>query len=219
MTSPTSKIDICGNELGGPLVEAALIMPVLLVLLFGALDVAMYSWQRNRAYEAAQMGARLLVTSSPVGIGDGLPDASGAPIPSWDATKLGKPCLAADGTNICPMPGGVGGVSCTYVSSTSCTSGYAADNTQFTALATRLGLNPKDIRVEYRANSTGFVGRPGAVGVNVTVTVCQPYRSFLMKALGGWTYTAQTCAGYPNSSDPKVAASATLPSEDMAGAI
>ena len=64
--------DLAGNESGAALVEAAMVLPIVLLLVFGLTEVSLYLWTRSLAVKAVQLGARQAVVSSPVAIGPGL---------------------------------------------------------------------------------------------------------------------------------------------------
>ena len=49
--------------------EFALILPVLIALLFGVIDVGRFMWQLNQAEKATQVGARMAIVTTPVSPG------------------------------------------------------------------------------------------------------------------------------------------------------
>ena len=57
------------DEDGGPLVEVAIILPILILFLFGGVDFmnALYQW--NAAAKAAEIGARIAAVSDPIASG------------------------------------------------------------------------------------------------------------------------------------------------------
>ena len=79
------------DEDGGPLVEVAIILPILITFLFGGVDFmnALYQW--NAAAKAVEIGARIAAVSDPVASGlNSIPDnvlsssvASGSPMPDF----------------------------------------------------------------------------------------------------------------------------------------
>jgi Flp pilus assembly protein TadG len=46
--------------------EFALVLPLLLVLMFGIIDMGRFFWQLNESEKATQMGARMAVVTTPV---------------------------------------------------------------------------------------------------------------------------------------------------------
>jgi Flp pilus assembly protein TadG len=91
MTMPSLIAQLVRDEDGGPLVEVAIIFPILILFLFGGVDFmnALYQW--NAAAKAVQIGARIAAVSDPVASGlnsisdDVLsPDlVSGSPMPDF----------------------------------------------------------------------------------------------------------------------------------------
>ena len=49
--------------------EFALVLPLLLILLFGTIDAGRFLWAMNRAEKATQMGARYAIVTDPVSTG------------------------------------------------------------------------------------------------------------------------------------------------------
>lgn len=70
--------------------EFAMVLPLLIILLFGIIDAGRYMWSVNRAEKAAQMGVRMAVVTDYVAssIGDdyvgqcSTPLGQGDPIPA-----------------------------------------------------------------------------------------------------------------------------------------
>lgn len=54
------------NRDGASAAEFAMVLPLLLLFLFGIIDIGRYMWTINRAEKAAQMGVRYAVVSDPV---------------------------------------------------------------------------------------------------------------------------------------------------------
>ena len=79
------------DEDGGPLVEVAIILPILILFLFGGVDFmnALYQW--NAAAKAVEIGARIAAVSDPIASGlTSIADnalssgvASGSPMPDF----------------------------------------------------------------------------------------------------------------------------------------
>jgi len=79
------------DEDGGPLVEVAIILPILITFLLGGVDFmnALYQW--NAAAKAVEIGARIAAVSDPVASGlDSIPHnvlsssvAAGSPMPDF----------------------------------------------------------------------------------------------------------------------------------------
>src|SRR5688500_6081505 len=54
------------SERAASAAEFALVLPLLILFLFGIFDVGRYMWTLNRAEKATQMGVRYAVVSDPV---------------------------------------------------------------------------------------------------------------------------------------------------------
>src|ERR1700759_420649 len=84
-------VRLARDEDGGPLVEVAILLPILILFLFGGVDFmnALYQW--NAAAKAVEIGARIAAVSDPISSGltaiaenalsSGL--ASGSPMPGF----------------------------------------------------------------------------------------------------------------------------------------
>jgi hypothetical protein len=95
------------DEDGGPLVEVAIILPILITFLFGGVDFmnALYQW--NAAAKAVEIGARIAAVSDPVASGlNSIPEnmlsssvASGSPMPDFTVACDGGAvaCTCASG--------------------------------------------------------------------------------------------------------------------------
>ena len=145
-------------------VEFALLLPLLLVLLFGIIDGGRWMWSINRAEKAAQMGARMAVVTNPISPGiaasylgvDGL--TQGDLIPS---TSFGKVRCTSSGcacaTTPCPALG-------------------TADTAAFDSLVARMQnfspeLTSANVAIEYSASGLGFAGNPNGSDLVPLVTV------------------------------------------------
>jgi hypothetical protein len=94
MTTSSFITELARDENGGPLVEVAIILPILILCLFGGVDFmnALYQW--NAAAKAVQIGARIAAVSDPVASGlssisDNALDSgvvSGSPMPDFTVT-------------------------------------------------------------------------------------------------------------------------------------
>ena len=54
---------------GASAAEFALVLPLLILLLFGIIDAGRFMWEINRAEKATQVGARMAVVTDPVSRG------------------------------------------------------------------------------------------------------------------------------------------------------
>jgi hypothetical protein len=107
MSISSSVARLIRDEDGGPLVEVAIIFPILITFLFGGVDFmnALYQW--NAAAKAVEIGARIAAVSDPVASGlNSIPEnvlsstvAPGSPMPSFTVACDGgaAACACAGG--------------------------------------------------------------------------------------------------------------------------
>ena len=144
--------------------EFAIVLPLLLIVLFGTIDVGRYAWSLAMSEKATQTGARFAVTTDMV--------VSGLNSYSF-ATSGGVP----QGTPVdaATFPG----VSCDNSGCTclgTCSFPTTADNAAFTRLVTRMAdINPditaSNVVVTYAWSGLGFAGDPNGPDVAPLTTV------------------------------------------------
>jgi hypothetical protein len=96
------------NEDGGPLVEVAVILPIMITVLFGGIDFLNAFYQWNAAAKAVEIGARIAAVSDPVASGlNAIPasvlsstEVTGDPMPDFDVACDGgvSNCACVAGT-------------------------------------------------------------------------------------------------------------------------
>jgi len=144
--------------------EFALVLPLLLLLLFGIIDGGRWMWTYNRAEKATQMGARFAVVAYPVTDGinasyigvNGL--TQGDLIP---ASAFGK--ITCDNT----------GCTCTV---TPCPSLGTYSQANFQHIVDRMKLFAPEIgypnvQVEYSSSGLGYAGNPNGAVLSPLVTI------------------------------------------------
>lgn len=196
---------IVADTQGAALIEAALVLPVLLVVVFGMADFALFLWQTNSAHKAVQLGARQAIVSPSVAIGAGLSAVESERY--WYGLPLGERCApAANGSSICP----VFKVTCSQATGCVCEGGSC----KFTFSEQRLmpilktmravlpRLRPDQVEIRYATNFLGYVGQPMPVPVDVGVKII------------GLRYDLMFLGDRLGPSIP-IAASAAFPSEHM----
>lgn len=148
--------------------EFAMVLPLLMILLFGIIDAGRFLWEFNEAEKATQMGVRYAVVTDPVLSGlsgysfatssDAIP--AGDPVPTANFTKAS--CTSA---------------SCTCTSTTGGFCGTAGLNTTaFQAVRARMALmypriTDANVEVDYKNVGLGFAGNPDGPDVSPLVTV------------------------------------------------
>jgi len=155
------------SERAASAAEFALVLPLLLLLLFGIIDAGRFMWEWNRAEKATQMGVRYAVVADPVlngldnsysfSISGGIPQGTAVPTTSFNtATCDNSTCSCTPGGGFC-----------------STTSRNAA---AFTAIRTRMaGFYPQikdaNVQVIYNNVGLGFAGDPDGSDVSPLVTI------------------------------------------------
>ena len=176
--------------------EFALVLPLLLILLFGIIDGGRFLWEFNRAEKATQMGVRYAVVTDPVASGlasysfaikDGITQGNAVPTDNFDSAACGNtsPCSCVGG-DIC--------------------SSIGHDATEFQGIVDRMAaiypsISANNVQVIYKNVGLGFAGNPDGPDVSALVTV----------KLTGLNFYPITCLVFPCSiAMPDFAASLTL---------
>jgi hypothetical protein len=143
---------------GASAAEFAIVLPMLLLFLFGIIDAGRWIWTYNKAEKAAQMGARMAVVTTPV--------AS-----SVSDSYLGACTPALTQGDLIPASC-VSTVSCTNAG---CSSG-AEDAAAFQQILTRMKfflpeLSANNLTIEYSPSGLGYAGNPHGPDLVPLVTV------------------------------------------------
>jgi hypothetical protein len=178
MSSRISVVKALRDRAGATMVEFAIVLPVLLMLIFGALDLAWVAYQWNAASKATQWGARWAVVNPPMS----------APLRTALASTdyilpddLGAWCGATNSDCGAALP-----------NVTPCTVDTCDMNTMLTQMRGVFALlEDENVVVEYRRytgdQQLGFVGRPGGAPMQVTVRyTCQTFNWFFLVGLMQW---------------------------------
>lgn len=194
---------LCRNERAASAAEFALVLPLLMLFLFGIIDAGRFMWQYNKAEKATQMGVRYAVVTDPVlnglstysfSISGGIPQGNAVPTTSFDtATCTSSACTCAPGGGFC--------------------SATSRNGTAFTNVVTRMSqmypaIGASNVQIQYKNVGLGFAGDPDNADVSPLVTV----------SLTGLQFRPITCIVFACSINmPDFRASLTL--EDGAGIV
>ncbi len=148
--------------------EFALVLPVLLIFVIGAIDVGYYAWQINQAEKATQVGARYAAVTNPL--------ATEISTASYVNANVGGTTIIQG--DVIPV-GALGELTCV---STGCTCtvgpcpGTTLDATAFTGLANRMRnvwprIADTDIEVVYSGSGLGYAGNPNGPDISPIITV------------------------------------------------
>jgi hypothetical protein len=152
--------------------EFALVLPLLLLFIFGIIDAGRWIWTYNQAEKATQMGARMAVVVTPISPGvassylgvDGL--TQGDLIP---ASEFGKITCTGSGS------GAGTTASCTCTTNPCPTLGTAVP-LSFQKIVERMKLflpqvTASNVVVEYTSSGLGYAGNPNGPDISPLVTV------------------------------------------------
>jgi Flp pilus assembly protein TadG len=137
---------------GAAAAEFALVLPLLLILMFGIVDAGRFLWAVNIAQKATQAGARVAVVTNPVSSGFVSVDYVGV-----DGLKQGDRIPASEFPTItCTSSTCAGGAFDLIVARM-----HALDN----------DITPANVVVTYRGSGIGYAGDPNGSQVQPLVTV------------------------------------------------
>lgn len=158
------NLPLCSS--GASAAEFALVLPLLVLLIFGVIDGGRFLWEYNRAEKATQMGARFAAVTDPVlgsgfsdysfSIDDGIPQGTAVPLANFDNAVCNSSTCTCVGGSVC---GSVG-----------------YDATAFGNIVARIAalypaVTASNVTVEYKNIGLGFAGDPNGPDVAPLVTI------------------------------------------------
>lgn len=178
--------------------EFAIVLPLLLLFLFGIIDAGRWMWTYNEAEKATQMGARMAVVTDFVSssIGSSYVGSCSPALTQGDVIPAG--CFST--------------ITCT---STGCDSGTKND-AAFTTIVNRMKLflptlNEKNVTIQYSASGLGYAGSPVLPDVSplVTVKIGTPATPLTFKPITTFALASMNMPSFTT----------TLSAEDLSGAV
>jgi len=191
---------------GSTAAEFGLVLPLLIVLLLGTIDVGRFLWACNRAEKATQMGVRYAVATNIVPGGlTGYSFATAGGIPQGDPIPQ-----SAFGGVQCQSSGGT--VTCACNAGATCPPLGTINTAAFTNIVTRMqrfypSLTADNVKLSYEYSGLGYAGDPNGSDVAPLVTV----------KLTGVTFAPMLFAFFGNATVTLPSFGAALTIEDGSG--
>lgn len=151
--------------------EFALVLPLLILFLFGIIDGGRYLWEVNKAEKATQAGARVAIVTDVLDGGLANQNYVGQTVGGVTLTQGDVIPAAALGELRCTNTG------CTCASGTCPTVSAPGDYaTRFNRIYERMeymkpGIAQSNVSVTYRGSGLGFAGDPNGMQIAPLVTV------------------------------------------------
>jgi len=183
---------------GAVMVEVTIMLSIILVLVFGGIDLLFLFYQWNAAAKAVQIGARLAAVSDPVALG--LNNVSravvdetvppGAAIPKFIVTCDGgsATCSCSGAARACRQVGGYNKAAMDTIvfgrGSSSCSNLPAADRVGMCHILSR--ITPANVKIVYAQTGLGYAERPGGPMPTITLSLQNlPFHFYFVGGLVG----------------------------------
>jgi TadE-like protein len=149
---------------GSSAAEFALVLPLLLILLFGIIDAGRWIWTYNEAEKATQMGARMAIVTDMIEPGIGTSYVGVGGLTQGDvipASAFGKITCTSTGCTCTTAP---------------CPTLGTENTTAFNTVVTRMkyflpSLAAENVTIEYSSSGLGYAGSPVLPDLSPMVTV------------------------------------------------
>lgn len=171
------SLSLVRDSSGAGAAEFALVLPLLLLLLFGIIDAGRFLWEVNKAEKATQMGARYAIVTSVIPAALVSADYTGTANCDEDGNGTYETCVT--GSDI-KNPAALGQVTCTS-SSCACTVAPcpgtpAIPAASFTNLVSRMqamkpDISASNVQVEFKGSGIGYAGDPTGMDIVPLITV------------------------------------------------
>lgn len=156
---------------GAGAAEFALVLPLLVLMLFGILDGGRYLWEVNKAEKATQAGARVAIVTDVLDDGLATEDYVGQVVGGTTLTQGDLIPAAALGELACNVDG------CSCVNGDCPTIDEPDDyDDRFNRVVERMqfmkpDIDASDVTITYRGSGLGFAGDPNGMEIAPLVTV------------------------------------------------
>jgi hypothetical protein len=191
---PTARF---GDEAGSVLVEFAVLLPVIVIIVFGSVDLLYAFYQWNAAAKAVAVGARIAAVSDPVAAGlnslsnrvvlSGLSVPRGQ-MPSFTITCNGDTATcdcAGTCTGLPANPYDFLAMNRIVFGRGKSTCGDVTSNYAIGMCNVLPSIKPANIVIVYQQTGLGFAGRPGGPAPTITVALQKmTFQFFFLDSLG-----------------------------------
>jgi hypothetical protein len=201
------------SEAAASAAEFGMVVPLLVLLLLGIIDVGRFAWELNRSEKATQMGARLAAVTDPVSSGLIAANFASASVRPGELIPAEAMPDVICSNATCTCAESASGVACP-VDGDSTVAETAFDNIVERMQAIKPDITEAQVRVTYSGSGFGFAGSPptkGGGGAAETMEVSP----LITVSIEGAQFTPITSLLLASINLPT--ASTTVVAEDLSG--